>query len=188
MKKGLLIIYSGPSGVGKGTVREHFIDDEDLNLVYSISMTTREPRHEEKDKVDYFFVSDEEFQEAIKNNDLLEYASFVGNSYGTPKNYVEDMRNKGYNVILEIEVEGATQIMDNTDDYLSIFLLPPNMEELENRIRNRRTEDESVIQKRLKKAKGELEVQSRYHYTVCNTTPEAAANEIKQIIKENIAK
>ena len=78
--------------------------------------------------------------------------------------------------------------MDNTDDYLSIFLLPPNMEELENRIRNRRTEDESVIQKRLKKAKGELEVQSRYHYTVCNTTPEAAANEIKQIIKENIAK
>lgn len=188
MKKGLLIIYSGPSGVGKGTVREHFIDDKELNLVYSISMTTREPRHKEKDKVDYFFVSDEEFQEAIKNNDLLEYASFVGNSYGTPKNYVEDMRNKGYNVILEIEVEGATQIMDNSDDYLSIFLLPPSIEELENRIRNRRTEDESVIQKRLKKAKGELEVQSRYHYTVCNTTPEAAANEIKQIIKENIAK
>lgn len=188
MKKGLLIIYSGPSGVGKGTVREHFIDDESLNLVYSISMTTRKPRHEEKDKVDYFFVSNDEFEAAVKNNELLEYATFVGNSYGTPKNYVEEMRNKGYNVILEIEVEGATQIMNNTDDYLSIFLLPPSIEELENRIRNRRTEEESVIQKRLTKAQRELEVKDRYHYSVYNTTPEAAASEIKKIIKENIEK
>lgn len=188
MKKGLLIIYSGPSGVGKGTVREHFIDDEDLNLVYSISMTTRKPRNDEKDKVDYFFVSQEEFKHAVENNELLEYATFVGNSYGTPKAYVEEMRNKGYNVILEIEVDGATQIMDNTDDYLSIFLLPPSMEELENRIRNRRTEDEAVIQKRLKKAESEMELKERYHYYVYNTTPEAAANEIRKILKVNIAK
>ncbi|NLY62247.1 MAG: guanylate kinase [Erysipelothrix sp.] len=186
MKKGLLIIYSGPSGVGKGTVREHFIDDQDLNLVYSISMTTRKPRKDEVDKVDYFFVSEEEFQDAIKNYELLEYASFVGNSYGTPKQYVEDMRNKGYNVILEIEVEGAKQIMKNASDHLSIFLLPPNMDELENRIRNRNSEPEEVVQKRLSKAESELHMVDEYDYSVCNTTPEQAAAEIKRIIKENI--
>ncbi len=188
MKKGLLIIYSGPSGVGKGTVRDYFIDDPQLNLVYSISMTTRKPREGEKDNVDYFFVSQEEFDKAIANDELLEYATFVGNSYGTPKKYVEEMRNKGYNVILEIEVEGAKQIMKNTDDYLSIFLLPPNLDELEKRIRNRRTEEETVIQKRLNKAAGELEVQKDYHYTVCNSKPKEAAIEISRIIKENIDK
>lgn len=188
MKKGLLIIYSGPSGVGKGTVRDYFIDDPQLNLVYSISMTTRKPREGERDNVDYFFVSQEEFDKAIANDELLEYATFVGNSYGTPKNYVEDMRNKGFNVILEIEVEGAKQIMKNTDDYLSIFLLPPNLDELEKRIRNRRTEEETVIQKRLNKAASELEVQKEYHYTVCNSKPKEAAIEISRIIKENIDK
>lgn len=188
MKKGLLIIYSGPSGVGKGTVRDYFIDDPQLNLVYSISMTTRKPREGERDNVDYFFVSQEEFDKAIANDELLEYATFVGNSYGTPKNYVEDMRNKGFNVILEIEVEGAKQIMKNTDDYLSIFLLPPSLDELEKRIRNRRTEEETVIQKRLNKAASELEVQKEYHYTVCNSKPKEAAIEISRIIKENIDK
>ncbi len=186
MKKGLLIIYSGPSGVGKGTVREEFINDPDLNLRYSISMTTRKPRNGEVDAEDYFFVTQEKFDDAIENNQLLEYATFVGNSYGTPKDYVEEMRNKGYNVILEIEVEGAKQIMKNTDDYLSIFLLPPDMCELEKRIRNRKTEAEEIIQKRLKKAERELEVQKEYHYTVCNTTPTEAAEAIKEIIKENI--
>lgn len=186
MKKGLLIIYSGPSGVGKGTVREEFINDENLNLKYSISMTTRSPRANEKDREDYFFVSQEEFEKAIKQNELLEYASFVGNSYGTPKSYVEDMRNLGYNVILEIEVEGAKQIMANSDDYLSIFLVPPSLEELESRIRKRKSEPEEIIKKRLAKAKNELEVVKDYHYAVCNTTPEAAASRIREIILENI--
>lgn len=186
MDKGLLIIYSGPSGVGKGTVREEFIQDKELNLIYSISMTTRKPRFGEKDKEDYFFVSQEEFDQAVSKKELLEHASFVGNSYGTPKAYVEKMRNLGYNVILEIEVEGAKQIMENSNDYLSIFLVPPSLEELERRIRARQSESEEVIQKRMKKARNELEVVSDYHYAVVNTTPEAAAKRIKEIIKENI--
>ncbi|NLC33856.1 MAG: guanylate kinase [Erysipelothrix sp.] len=186
MKKGLLIIYSGPSGVGKGTVREHFMHDEQLNLMYSISMTTRKPRKDEVLDQDYFFVSEDEFKNAIDHNELLEYASFVGNYYGTPKAYVEAKRNEGYNVILEIEVEGARQIMKNSDDHLSIFLLPPSMQELENRIRNRKTEPEEIIQKRLNKAMSELDVQKEYDYIICNTTPEQAAEEIRAIIKNNL--
>lgn len=186
MKKGLLIIYSGPSGVGKGTVREEFINDERLNLKYSISMTTRKPRAGEVEEEDYFFVSEKDFLKAIENNDLLEHANFVGNSYGTPKFYVEEMRSLGFNVILEIEVEGAKQIMANSDDYLSIFLVPPSLEELEKRIRKRKSEPEAVIRKRLAKAKSELEVVKDYHYAVCNTTPEAAAKRITEIILENI--
>ncbi|NLC54632.1 MAG: guanylate kinase [Erysipelothrix sp.] len=186
MKKGLLIIYSGPSGVGKGTVREEFINDKDLNLIYSISLTTRAPRVGEVRDKDYFFVNQEEFDEAVANNKLLEHASFVGNSYGTPRDYVEKMRNQGYNVILEIEVEGAKQIMKNTDDYLSIFLVPPSLHELERRIRSRQTESEEVIQKRMEKARNELEVVADYHYAVVNTTPKKAAQRIRKIILDNI--
>ena len=186
MKKGLMIIYSGPSGVGKGTVREEFINDTDLNLVYSISMTTRKPRIGEVDGVDYFFVTEEEFKQAIEQGDLLEYAQFVGNYYGTPKDYVESKRNEGFNVIMEIEVEGAKQVMKNADDYLSIFLLPPSMDELECRIRNRKTEAEEVVQKRLNKALSELEVKKEYQYSVINETAKQAALEITKIIKNTI--
>ncbi len=186
MKKGLLIIYSGPSGVGKGTVRENFIHDKELNLIYSISMTTRKPRVGELEGVDYFFVSQDCFNKALENEEFLETATFVGNSYGTPKTYVEKMRNQGFNVLLEIEVEGAKQIMKNNQDNLSIFLVPPSLEELEKRIRARQTESEEVIQKRLKKASNELEVVTEYDYTVVNTTPEEAAQRIRKIIKDNI--
>lgn len=186
MDKGLLIIYSGPSGVGKGTVREEFINDKDLNLIYSISMTTRKARSGEVDKEDYFFVSQEDFDKAVANDELLEHATFVGNSYGTPKAYVDKMRNLGYNVILEIEVEGAKQIMKNSSDYLSIFLVPPSLDELERRIRCRQTEPEEVIQKRMEKARNELEVVADYHYAVVNTTAKKAAVRIAKIIKDNI--
>ena len=188
MDKGLLIIYSGPSGVGKGTVREEFINDKELNLIYSISMTTRKIRAGEVEDQDYFFVSQEEFDQAVKNNELLEHATFVGNSYGTPKAYVEEMRNKGFNVILEIEVEGAKQIMKNCDDYLSIFLVPPSLRELERRIRCRQTESEEVIQKRMNKARNELEVVADYQYAVVNTTPQEAAHRIKNIILKHLNK
>ena len=107
MKKGLLIVFSGPSGVGKGTILSRIINDEDLNLAYSVSMTTRSPREGEVDGVNYFFVTRERFQQAIANDELLEYAQFVGNYYGTPMAYVEKMREEGKNVILEIEVQGA---------------------------------------------------------------------------------
>ena len=125
MTKGLLIVLSGPSGVGKGTVRKQVFKNTDLNLAYSISMTTRKPREGEVDGQDYFFVSEERFLEAIENDELLEHARFVGNYYGTPKAYVEKLREEGKNVFLEIEVEGAKKVLEDYKDdkgVLSIFL------------------------------------------------------------------
>ncbi len=188
MKKGLLIILSGPSGVGKGTVRKIVMRDKSLNLAYSISMTTREPRAKEKDGVDYFFVSNEEFEENVANGNLLEHAEFVGNKYGTPSDYVEKLRNEGKNVILEIEVNGAKQVLAKIDkkDRVTIFLLPPSIEELESRIRHRRSETEDVIQARLEKAKREMSEQNKYDYVVVNDTVNRAASAIKSIIRRNI--
>lgn len=183
MKKGLLIILSGPSGVGKGTVRELFMNDPQLNLSYSVSMTTRPKRQGERDGIDYFFVSKEDFLEAIKNDELLEYAEFVGNYYGTPQQYVEKLRNEGKNVVLEIEVEGAKQVTKKCPDALTIFIIPPSLAELERRIRGRRSEPEEIIQKRLAKATKELELVSDYKYVVCNEDPHLAADIIKLIIK-----
>lgn len=188
MKKGLLIILSGPSGVGKGTVRKIVMRDKSLNLAYSISMTTREPRAKEKDGVDYFFVSNEEFEENVANGNLLEHAEFVGNKYGTPSDYVEKLRNEGKNVILEIEVNGAKQVLAKIDkkDRVTIFLLPPSIEELESRIRHRRSETEDIIQARLEKAKREISEQNKYDYVVVNDTVNRAASAIKSIIRRNI--
>ncbi len=185
MKKGLLIVISGPSGVGKGTVREYFMKDKSLNLTYSISMTTRAPRNGEVDGVDYIFTTKEEFQKAIDNGELLEWAEFVGNYYGTPLAAVEKLRNEGKNVVLEIEVQGATQVREKCPDVLSIFIIPPCMEELEKRIRGRRSEPEEIIQERLAKANQELKLVSNYKYVVCNDDPELAAEVIALIIKRN---
>ncbi|MCH5180215.1 MAG: guanylate kinase [Erysipelotrichales bacterium] len=189
-KKGLLIILSGPSGVGKGTVRKIVMRDKSLNLVYSISMTTRLPREKEVEGKDYFFVSKEVFDENIKNNNLLEYAEFVGNKYGTPRDYVERLRNEGKNVILEIEVNGAQQVLSKTDkdDRISIFLVPPSIEELESRIRHRRSEEEDIIQQRLNKAKREMSLTDQYDYVVLNDKVGRAAGEIKSIIRKNLKK
>ena len=122
MKKGLLIIISGPSGVGKGTIRSYFMNDPELKLAYSISMTTRSPRVGEKDGIDYIFTTKAKFEEAIANDELLEWAEFVGNYYGTPISQIEKLRNEGKNVILEIEVKGATQVREKCPDALSIFI------------------------------------------------------------------
>ena len=182
MKRGLLIILSGPSGVGKGTIRKYFEKDDRLNLAYSTSMTTRSPRQGEKDGVDYFFTTKEKFEEAIKNGELLEYAEFVGNYYGTPLNEVERLRNEGKNVLLEIEVQGATQVQKRCPDALSIFIIPPSMDELERRIRGRRSEPEEIIQQRLAKASHEMKMIPNYKYIVCNDDPKLAAELIKTII------
>ena len=187
--KGLLIVLSGPSGVGKGTVRKILMEDKSLNLAFSISMTTRKPRVGEVEGSDYFFVSKERFEEAIENNELLEHATFVNNSYGTPKSYVEKLRNEGKNVLLEIETNGARSVMEksiNDPLFVSIFLLPPSFEELEKRIRGRRTEEESIVQERLGKAKKEIKLQNMYQYQVIDVTPEQAAIEISNIIKSKI--
>lgn len=188
MKKGLLIIMSGPSGVGKGTIRRKVMEDTSLNLAYSVSMTTRAPRAKEVDGSDYFFVSKEVFDANLKAGNFLEHAEFVGNSYGTPKDYVEKLRNDGKNVLLEIEVEGAKQVLDKMrgNDVFSIFLIPPSYEALEKRIRGRSSESEEIIQERLQKARREMGLKYNYHFIVLNDNVDRAADEIRSIIRSKI--
>ena len=186
MSKGLLIILSGPSGVGKGTIRDAFFNNPELNLAFSISMTTRSKRSGEEHGREYFFVSKEEFKQAIEDGKLLEYAEFVGNYYGTPLEYVEKLRNEGKNVLLEIEVEGAKQVIQKCPDALSIFIVPPSLDELERRIRGRATEPEEIVQQRLAKAAKELTLSNQYRYVVCNDNVQAAAAIITTIIKSHM--
>ena len=185
MKKGLLIVLSGPSGVGKGTIRKQVFKDESLNLAYSISMTTRQPRNQEVDGVDYFFVSKEKFEDMIKNDESLEYTYFVGNYYGTPRGYVDELREKGVNVFLEIEVNGAHQVMSRVKDdgLVTIFLIPPSLAELERRIRGRKSETEDIILERLRKAKSEIDLSVNYQYVVKNDRLNEATKRISDIIK-----
>lgn len=164
------------------------MEDKSLDLAYSISMTTRKPRKLEQDGVDYFFVDDETFNKNVEEGNLLEHAAFVGNQYGTPKSYVEKLRGEGKNVLLEIEVQGAKQVLNKMkDDVVSIFLIPPSMAALEKRIRKRRTEPEEIIQARLAKARGELKEKYSYKYIVLNDIVSRAAEEIKEIIKKEAA-
>ncbi|MGM9947470.1 guanylate kinase [Floccifex sp.] len=186
MKRGLLIIISGPSGVGKGTVRKYFETNSALNLAYSTSMTTRSPRNGEIDGKDYFFVSRETFLKAVDNGELLEYAEFVGNYYGTPLKEVNRLRDSGKNVLLEIEVQGAKQVQEKCPDAISIFIIPPSIEELEKRIRGRKSEAEEIVQQRLAKAEKEMKLMNQYKYIVCNDDPKLAANLIETIILRNI--
>lgn len=187
-KEGLLIIISGPSGVGKGTIRRNVMGDDSLNLVYSVSMTTRARRETEVEGVDYFFVSREEFDRNIKEGNFLEWAEFVGNRYGTPKHYVNELRAQGKNVVLEIEVEGTKQVLSRCkgSNVVSIFVIPPSYEDLEKRIRHRSTEPEDVIQKRLHKARKEMHLKYHYEYVVLNDRPDRAGKEIRDIIKNKL--
>lgn len=176
------MILSGPSGVGKGTVRKALSEIPGVSFYYSISMTTRSPRPGEVDGRDYFFVTKEEFQRNIDEGNLLEWAEFVGNRYGTPVSVVDSYLNKGVDVLLEIETNGAQQVLAKRPDALSIFIVPPNMEALENRIRGRSTEDEATIQRRLAKARAELQLQDKYKHVVLNDEVGRAAQEIADII------
>ncbi|MDO5108856.1 MAG: guanylate kinase [Erysipelotrichaceae bacterium] len=188
MSKGLLIVLSGPSGVGKGTVLKEVMKDESLKLAFSISMTTRAKREGEEDGVNYFFVTRDEFEQAVRDGKMLEYAEFVGNYYGTPLEYVEKLRNEGMNVILEIEVQGCMQVREKEPDALTIFIVPPSMEELESRIRGRKTEAEEIIQQRLAKAESEMEMLNKYKYVVCNDDVKLAADIISVIIRRHMEK
>lgn len=183
-KRGLLIIMSGPSGVGKGTIREELMKDKSLNLFYSVSMTTRNKRPGEVDGREYYFVTREEFDKNIETGNLLEWAEFVGNRYGTPKDKVEATRDEGKNVLLEIEVNGTSQVLEKVhgDDVISIFIAPPSIEELERRIRGRGTESDEVVKGRLAKATGELKLKDQYRYVVVNDDLLRAVDEIKDII------
>ena len=190
MKKGLLIILSGPSGVGKGCVRKEIMKNDKLDLTYSISMTTRAKREKEEDGKDYYFVSDEEFQRNVEVGNFLEWATFVGHCYGTPKDKVEELRNKGKNVFLEIEINGASQVMSKVHDdrVISIFLMPPSFSALEKRIRKRQTESEEIIQERLQKGKKEMTMTKNYDYVVINDKIDRAAQEIVDLIKAKLKK
>ncbi len=180
--KGLLIVLSGPSGVGKGTVRKEIFSQENTSFEYSISMTTRLPRSGEVDGVDYFFKTRQEFEELIEQGKLLEYAEFVGNYYGTPVDYVRETTDKGKDVFLEIEVEGARQVREKFPDGLFIFLSPPSLSELKNRIVTRGTETEEIINNRMNVAREEIEMMHLYDYVVENDTVENACDKIKAII------
>ena len=186
MKKGLLIILSGPSGVGKGTVMKEFVGNSELNLSYSISMTTRPQRDGEIEGVNYNFVTQDEFRQAIDEGKMLEYTEFVGNFYGTPLANVESLRMQGINVLLEIEVQGCMQVLSKCPDAITIFITPPSMEELECRIRKRATEPEETIQQRLSKAYREMEMVNQYKHIVCNDDPQLAADIITLIIKHHM--
>lgn len=187
-KKGLLIVISGPSGVGKGTVRKALFEREGHDLVYSVSMTTRKPRDGEVDGSDYYFVSQEEFERQIENDNLLEYAKFVGNYYGTPFDKVEEQLEKGNEVVLEIEVQGAIQVKAKKPDAVFIFIAPPSYEALEQRLRRRGTESEEIIKERLDKAHREIEQAPAYDYIVINDDVDNAADRIMAIIRAEHAK
>jgi len=179
--KNNLIIFTGPSGVGKGTiVKQVFSDLEDIE--FSISATTREIRPGEKDGVSYFFKTKEEFEKMREADELLEWAEFVGNYYGTPKDFVMQTLESGKDVFLEIEVQGALQVMEKYPEALSIFLIPPSLEELEARLRARATETEDVLQKRLSKAKEEMSFTEKFDHVVINDDLDKAVDSVKKII------
>mgnify|MGYP001175449722 FL=1 len=180
-QKGILFVLSGPAGVGKGTVRQKLFEQE-TDLKYSVSATTRKKRPGEKEGVDYFYKTKEEFEEMIERNELLEYAKYVDNYYGTPKQYVLDELAKGYDVFLEIEVQGALQVKKNFPEGVFIFLTPPSLKELKNRIVNRGTETEDVIMQRLKEAKNEIKMMENYDYVVVNDDVSKAVKKVKSIV------
>ncbi|MDP4163888.1 MAG: guanylate kinase [Bacillota bacterium] len=181
-EKGLLIVLSGPSGVGKGTVRKEIFSQPETAFEYSISMTTRLPREGEVHGVDYFFKSRDEFEELIKQGKLLEHAEFVGNYYGTPVDYVRETLDAGKDVFLEIEVKGARQVREKFPEGLFIFLMPPSLSELKNRIVTRGTETEDLIHNRMLSAREEIEMLNLYDYVVENDRVELACERIKSIV------
>ena len=187
-QRGLLIVLSGPSGVGKGTVRKALFEMPEQEFAYSVSMTTRKPREGEVDGVDYYFVTKEEFEKQIAAGNLLEYAEFVGNYYGTPKDKVEELLNKGKEVILEIEVNGAQQVREKCKDAAFIFLVPPTRKSLYDRLKSRGTEDDEKIKARIAKADREFKLAHLYDYIVVNDEVYNAADRIMAIIRAEHAK
>ena len=180
-RKGRLFVVSAPSGAGKGTVIARILKLRP-ELVLSVSATTRAPREGEKEGVSYYFVSQDSFQYMIGRDEFLEYAEYVGEYYGTPKSPAYDSIADGKDVLLEIEVQGARQVMSVEPDATTIFIVPPDMEELERRLRGRRTESEEKLAARLERARQELEEKSLYDYIVVNDDVSRAAAEILSII------
>ncbi len=187
-ERGLLVVISGPSGVGKGTIRKALFDMPDNNFCYSVSMTTRKPREGERNGVDYFFVSREEFESHIQNDEMLEYAEFVGEYYGTPRAYIDSNLALGKEVIMEIEVQGALQVREKMPEAVFVFIVPPSKKALIERLQMRGTENQSSMQKRLDKAEREYHLAYKYDYIVVNDDVFNAADRIYAIIRAEHAK
>ena len=180
-EKGKLIVISGPSGAGKSTVVFKAIENRS-DVCFSTSVTTRKPRPGEVDGKEYFFVDLDRFREMVENDELLEHAEYVVNSYGTPRAYVEEKLESGMNVLLDIEVQGAKQIHEKMPEALMIFIVPPSLGELKKRLENRGTETDRAIEARLIRAKQEYEEADFYDYLIINDDAERAANEFSAII------
>ncbi|MFS0787085.1 guanylate kinase [Shouchella sp. 1P09AA] len=180
-EKGLLIVLSGPAGVGKGTVCGA-LRKQDTAIQYSVSATTRKPRAGEEHGVNYFFKSREDFEQMIKDEALLEWAEYVGNYYGTPVEYVRETINSGKDIILEIEVQGAQKVRQAFPEGVFIFLAPPSLKELRDRIVGRGTETEAIINERMHVAKEEIDLMRMYDYVVENDEVELAVERIKSIV------
>ncbi|CAH0418448.1 guanylate kinase [Periweissella ghanensis] len=183
VKRGMLIVLSGPSGVGKGTVRKAIFEQGDNDFVYSVSMTTRQPREGEVNGEDYYFVTKAEFEAEIANGGMLEYAQYVDNYYGTPLKYINQTLDEGYDVFLEIEVQGAMQVREKMPDGVYIFLTPPDLKELKNRLVGRGTDSIEVIDKRIETAITEIKMMQNYDYAVVNDEVPLAVERIKDIIR-----
>ena len=180
-EKGKLIILSGPSGSGKSTVVFKAIEWRS-DICFSTSVTTRKPRSGEVDGREYFFVDQARFDEMVANNELLEHATYVTNSYGTPRSYVESQLEKGFNVILDIEIQGARQVHEKMPDAVTVFIMPPSMEELRNRLEKRGTDTPDAIDARIRRAQQEIEEADFYDYLIINQDAETAAREFSAII------
>ena len=184
-----LIIFTGPSGVGKGTILKKFfnkINENHIKLIYSISSTTRSPRTGEQNGKDYFFISKEEFEKQINEDMFLEWAKYSDNYYGTSKKFVEKQLKNDYSVLLEIELQGALNIMKKFPEAMSIFITPPSFEELENRLRGRHSEDNETILKRLNTAKVELANADKFKYKIVNNSVDEAVEELYSVITKEI--
>ena len=181
-RKSMLIVISGPSGVGKGTIYKRLLEN-DQSLTFSVSVTTREPREDEKDGVDYFFISNEEYGRLLKEDAFLEHATVHGNSYGTLKSQIDEKMARGQNVLLDIDPQGARNVMAARPDCVSIFLLPPSFEELRRRLYGRNTDSPEVIERRLGNARGEIEQANLYQYNVVNDDVNLAYQRVAAIIE-----
>ena len=182
MSKGNLFIVTGPSGAGKGTVLGRLLPTME-QLQYSVSATTRVPREGEEDGVNYYFLNRNDFLNMVDRGEFLEYAEYVGNFYGTPAGPVDECLEKGVDVILEIEVQGALTVKSKRPEAKLIFIIPPTFADLELRLRSRGSESDEVIAKRLEKAKEEYSMANHYDYIVCNGEVEQAVEELRSIIK-----
>lgn len=185
-QEGFIVVLSGPSGVGKGTIIKNLMQDASLKLNYSISATTRPIRQNEVEGINYFFKTKIEFEKMIANNELIEWACYVNNYYGTPLSYVQEILKNGENLLLEIEYQGVLQVIKKLPRTVTIFIEPPSFEQLKDRLANRGSETSEIISSRIRQAEEEFKHKQIYKYIVVNDNLDKAVAEVKRIILEEM--